>query len=249
MTREAGKMDYNIILRNGDLVVDSLTVADKFGKEHHRVLKDIRKRIADIDELGDEDNFDYISPDTYFYADTYPDSYGRNKPCYYMNQKGFTFLVMSYTGKEATKYKLAYIEQFERMRQALLTREQPLIRTHTEFIREGLRRRPQVVKIDWETPGPDHYCFGIWEILRLYGYSGAVTMSFLQEARPLVVFYGLPYFEEVINYCAAKDKLHLGYILKVLDDYHPSEVEQMVDDPVFGMGQSYSPTAMTWLVD
>lgn len=233
-------MDYNIILRNGDLVVDSLTVAEKFGKEHKKVLRDIKKRIADIEELGDEPNFGPIFSEDYFSQGDYQDSYGRTKPLYYMNQKGFTFLVMSYTGKEATKYKLAYIEQFERMRLAM---SKPVTLTYIEFIRDELAKRPPLAKIDWDDPASDYYCFGMWGILRLYGYQKAITMSFMKEARPLVLNYGLPYYEEVVNYCAAKDKLHLGYILKVLDNYHPSEVEQMVDEPVFGVGfRSYLPS-------
>lgn len=234
-------MDYNIILLNGDLVVDSLTVAEKFGKKHKRVLEDIRKRIAEIKALKDEPNFGHIFSEGYYSSGSYRDSRGRETPLYYMNQKGFTLLVMSYTGLKAFQYKLAYIEQFERMRLVLQQGSRPL--TQVDVIREGLKKRPQAVKIDWDNPIPDHYCFGIWEILRLYGYDKAITLSFLKEARPLVLRYGLPYFEEVINYCAAKDKLHLGYILRVLDDYQPSEVEQMLDEPVFGLSfKPYVPT-------
>jgi ribosomal protein L17 len=36
-----------------------------------------------------------------------------------MNQKGFTLLAMGYTGKEAMKFKEAYINEFERMEEEL----------------------------------------------------------------------------------------------------------------------------------
>ncbi|HFI0231441.1 TPA: Rha family transcriptional regulator [Streptococcus suis] len=36
-------MELGIILKNDELVVDSLTVAEVFEKEHRRILKDIRK--------------------------------------------------------------------------------------------------------------------------------------------------------------------------------------------------------------
>lgn len=44
-------MDLGIILHNDTLVVDSLTVADVFNKEHKRVLRDIRKRIDELENL------------------------------------------------------------------------------------------------------------------------------------------------------------------------------------------------------
>lgn len=44
-------MDLVIILHNDTLVVDSLTVADVFNKEHKRVLRDIRKRIDELENL------------------------------------------------------------------------------------------------------------------------------------------------------------------------------------------------------
>jgi Rha family phage regulatory protein len=36
-------------------------------------------------------------------------------PMYQMNKKGFTLLAMGYTGKEAMKFKEAYIDEFEKM--------------------------------------------------------------------------------------------------------------------------------------
>ncbi|HEM2750839.1 TPA: Rha family transcriptional regulator [Streptococcus suis] len=46
-------MELGIILKNDELVVDSLTVAEVFEKEHRRILKDIRK----IEEYFDTVNF------------------------------------------------------------------------------------------------------------------------------------------------------------------------------------------------
>jgi phage regulator Rha-like protein len=50
-----------------------------------------------------------------FGESTYLNSQNKEMPMYLMNQKGFTLLAMGYTGKEAMKYKEAYIDEFERM--------------------------------------------------------------------------------------------------------------------------------------
>ncbi|MFI3127881.1 Rha family transcriptional regulator, partial [Streptococcus suis] len=141
-------MELGIILKNDELVVDSLTVAEVFEKEHRRILKDIRKIEEYFDTVNfSQDNFDSvdfnqgkIAPvefsqsnfgpaefsqsnfgpaefsqsnfgpadfEDYFYLETYRDRKGQERPVYYMNQKGFTLLVMGYTGQRAFSYKVA----------------------------------------------------------------------------------------------------------------------------------------------
>ncbi|MCQ8264196.1 Rha family transcriptional regulator [Streptococcus suis] len=123
-------MELGIILKNDELVVDSLTVAEVFEKKHHRILKDIRKIEEYFDTVNfSQDNFDsadfsqhnFVPADfeDYFYLETYRDKQSKERPVYYMNQKGFTLLVMGYTGQRAFSYKVAYIEQFEEMKRSL----------------------------------------------------------------------------------------------------------------------------------
>ncbi len=90
-------------------VVTSLDVAETFGKEHRRVLQDIRE--LECSEDFNQHNFVLIS---------YKDSMNRNKPMYYMTRDGFTLLVMGYTGEKAMKFKEAYIRQFNAMEKVLI---------------------------------------------------------------------------------------------------------------------------------
>lgn len=90
-------------------VVTSLDVAETFGKEHKRVLQDIRE-LECSEEFG-EHNFVLIS---------YKDVMNREKPMYYMTRDGFTLLVMGYTGEKAMKFKEGYIKQFNAMEKALI---------------------------------------------------------------------------------------------------------------------------------
>lgn len=71
-------------------VVTSLDVAETFGKEHKRVMQDIRE--LDCSEEFREHNFVPIS---------YTDSINRKKPMFVMTRDGFTLLAMGYTGEKA----------------------------------------------------------------------------------------------------------------------------------------------------
>jgi len=97
-----------VIIENGQAVTDSLTVAQVFGKEHARVMRDIR-------ELGCSEEFRVGN----FAESSYVNQQRREMPLYYMNQKAFTLLVMGYTGPKAMGFKERYINEFERMENEL----------------------------------------------------------------------------------------------------------------------------------
>ncbi len=90
--------------------VTSLDVAETFGKEHYHVLEDIRVIQSNIS-----------SPEFsgLFLEETYTASNGKKNPMYVMGRDGFTLLVMGYTGEAAMRFKLAYINQFNAMEEAL----------------------------------------------------------------------------------------------------------------------------------
>lgn len=55
-----------------------------------------------------------------FYEDTYEvENNFKKYPMFYMNKDGWTMLVMGYTGKKATEFKLQYMFQFNKMEQEL----------------------------------------------------------------------------------------------------------------------------------
>lgn len=95
----------------------SLKVAEVFRKEH----KDILRKIEKLTRTGDFDqrNFAPIN---------YTDEGGRNYPMYLLDERFTTFLIMGFTGKEARKWKLAYIDEFQRMRKQQY-RDSRIVRT------------------------------------------------------------------------------------------------------------------------
>jgi Rha family phage regulatory protein len=101
-------MNQLVFVDKNQAVTTSLIVAEVFGKEHARVMRDIR-------ELGCSEEFRVGN----FAESSYVNSQNKEMPMYHMNKKGFTLLAMGYTGKEAMKFKEAYIDQFEKMEEEL----------------------------------------------------------------------------------------------------------------------------------
>lgn len=92
---------------NDQAVTSSLLVAEKFGKEHKHVLDSIRKLIEGCAE---------ISADPMFEETTYVNEQnGQVYPMFLMNRDGFSLLVMGFNGKKAMRFKLDYINEFNKM--------------------------------------------------------------------------------------------------------------------------------------
>ena len=92
----------------GQPTTSSIDVARHFGKRHDTVLR----AIANLD----------CSPeftDRNFAASEYTDATGRTLPAYQLTRDGFMFLAMGFTGKDAARWKEAYIDAFNRMEAAL----------------------------------------------------------------------------------------------------------------------------------
>lgn len=101
-----------IILKeeNGQVLASSREVAEKFGKRHDSVLRDIDNLIkSDSTILWSE----------MFRETTYTNSRGKDYRCFDMNRDGFSLLCMGFTGKEALEWKLKYINAFNQMEEKL----------------------------------------------------------------------------------------------------------------------------------
>lgn len=105
-------MSNIVFIENNEVVTDSLNVAETFGKQHKNVIRDIHNLHSELEEKG-KLNFEPIS---------YKDSYNRDQLKYNLTKDGFTLLVMGFTGKEALKFKMMYINEFNRMEQELKNR-------------------------------------------------------------------------------------------------------------------------------
>ena len=137
------KDELGVFADNHDTArVDSLFVAEFFGKNHKEVLRDIRKIIDPKSGLSEEFN------QRNFARINYKDSRGRTQRAYAMTRDGFTMLVMGYTGKKAMKFKEMYITRFNEMEEFI--RDLVSVRDEFPFLTEN-------IKLLHENPKPYHF--------------------------------------------------------------------------------------------
>ena len=104
------KPQINIIISNDQPVTTSRNVAETFNKRHDHVLRDI-----DNLKEGVTQNWGDLFHETFY-------THEQNKQQYrevLMTKDGFSLLAMGFTGKKAIQFKLAYIEQFNKMEERI----------------------------------------------------------------------------------------------------------------------------------
>jgi Rha family phage regulatory protein len=89
----------------GRLYALSTDVANYFEREHKHVLDSIDKCLTEQASLMAD-----------FSAAKYSIK-GRSYKCFEMTRRGFSYLILGFTGKRANQFKLNYIDQFDRMEQ------------------------------------------------------------------------------------------------------------------------------------
>jgi Rha family phage regulatory protein len=150
-----------VTLEDGRPTTTSLIVAEVFGKRHTHVLRAI-KNLECSPEFTERN----------FGLSEFTDPTGRKLPMYRITRDGFTFLCMGFTGKEASRWKIAYLEAFNRM-------EAELQRRNTEQYSEAegamftgelleLNFGKGVVHAEWDTAG--NLWLGDLEVDALLGY-------------------------------------------------------------------------------
>lgn len=105
-------MTQLVFVENNRPVTDSLTVAEVFEKNHADVLRDIRNILDQVETEWGISNF----AETHYRHPQNHQVYSK----YLITEQGFTLLVMGYTGSKAMKFKVDYINEFERMRSQIL---------------------------------------------------------------------------------------------------------------------------------
>lgn len=93
---------------SNQVLTNSLLVAEKFGKEHNKVIRDIQN-------LSCSDEFRAAN----FGVSYYISLQNKEFPMYVMTKDGFSFLVMGYTGVKAGMFKEEYIKAFNKMEETI----------------------------------------------------------------------------------------------------------------------------------
>ncbi|MTI62171.1 MAG: Rha family transcriptional regulator [Firmicutes bacterium] len=108
-----GVTEYGVTTFDGSkVIVSSRRVARVFGKRHDNVLRDIRDIGKDVTDQFWSLNFEESKYKTR----------GKYYPEFLLTKDGFTLLTMGFTGKKAMKFKIAYINQFNQMKELIKNR-------------------------------------------------------------------------------------------------------------------------------
>lgn len=97
--------------------LDIREVAEMIGKEHHKLLRDIRRY---IEQLGESK----IGFTDFFGESTYQTEQNKEMPCYRITKKGCEFIAHKLTGTKGTAFTARYINRFHEMQELLSGQEQ-----------------------------------------------------------------------------------------------------------------------------
>lgn len=97
-------------IENDRVITTSLKVAETFEKKHRNVLADIRGLIKQVRGALKNQQTPMFQETTYIHEQN-----GQEYPMYLINRDGFTLLAMGFTGEKALKFKLKYINAFNKM--------------------------------------------------------------------------------------------------------------------------------------
>ena len=110
-------MNDLVSIKHDEVVCTSLDVAEKFGKQHKHVIRNIEKIKEDSSAQKWAQSF---------HETTYTDSSGKSNKMYLMNRDGYSILVMGFNGKKALDWKWKYLEAFNQMESMLKERNTQL---------------------------------------------------------------------------------------------------------------------------
>lgn len=123
----------------GQDVTTSLIVAQVFGKEHHKVVRDIETLSCSPDFRSANFGVSFINREL-------PNGGNRQDRYYEMTKDGFSFLVMGYTGVKAGQFKEMFIAEFNK-REAMLKSDDYILARSQEILHNRLQLAEQQLQI------------------------------------------------------------------------------------------------------
>ncbi len=112
-----------VFMEGNNVVTDSLTVSQMFGKEHKNVIRDIEVQLEKLLEANESEwgqlNFEHTQYQHY-----------QNKQWYSkfnLTEDAFAIVAMSYITPEAMKMKIKFLQEFKRMKEHIQkVQQQPI---------------------------------------------------------------------------------------------------------------------------
>lgn len=104
----------NAIITNKIETVTSMEVSNMIGKEHSKLLRDIRRYIKQLGESK-------IGFSDFFQESTYISEQNKVMPCFYITLKGCEFIAHKLTGQKGTEFTARYIHRFHELEEGNIT--------------------------------------------------------------------------------------------------------------------------------
>lgn len=127
---------------DGQPFTTSRAVAERFGKRHKNVIRDIERLLAETPDP----EFSWLN----FEPRNYVDERGKTWQEYRLTHNGFAFLAMRFTGRDAMAWQIAFLQAFNALEAELLERTarfaqaldqvRPVLRPVVEGTEQGLSR-------------------------------------------------------------------------------------------------------------
>lgn len=95
-----------------EYVVDSREVAEMLGKDHKKLLRDIKVYMKYLAETN-------FGPSNFFIESNYRDLNNRKRPCYLLTKQGCEMVANKMTGKKGILFTATYVQAFNDMEQTL----------------------------------------------------------------------------------------------------------------------------------
>ncbi|MEK5432584.1 Rha family transcriptional regulator [Lysinibacillus sp. FSL R7-0073] len=135
-----------VFVENNEVVTDSLVIAEMFGKDHNKVVRDIENQISKLKEAGEEKWGVANFGDTQY-------QHPQNKqlyPKYNLTEDGFAIVAMSYTTPEAMKMKVKFIQEFKRMKKYIQQQVKQPGDNVIEFEKQliGVKYTSEILRVD-----------------------------------------------------------------------------------------------------
>lgn len=108
--------------------INSREVAEMIGKDHDKVLRDIRKYVKVL-----EDSPKLATPN-FFIESTYVNSQNKVQPCYELTRKGCDMVANKMTGEKGILFTAAYVTRFEEMEKEIAMKQFNLPTTYKEAL-------------------------------------------------------------------------------------------------------------------
>ncbi|MGG5767156.1 ORF6C domain-containing protein [Bacillus wiedmannii] len=109
-----------VFTERDQVVTDSLTMAQMFGKEHKNVMRDIEVQLEKLVEANEAEwgqlNFEHTQYQHYQNKQWYPK--------FNLTEDAFSIVAMSYITPESMKMKIKFLQEFKRMKQYIQKSEQ-----------------------------------------------------------------------------------------------------------------------------